>query len=113
MNERDNALYSAIYAATGKSISPALPEIVRAILPGTTEEGRTKAMATAAIYSLAGAIREIAKYEASQYEVYRKLARCVVAGFTSDPGTSDLDNEQPIFVRMTLGDYRAAARLEL
>jgi len=37
-----------------------------------------------------------------------KLFHC---GFTEDPGTSDLDNEQPIAVRMTLGDYRKLTRL--
>jgi hypothetical protein len=36
----------------------------------------------------------------------------VCAGFTYDPGHSDLDDEQPIHVRMTLGDYRAAVRLK-
>lgn len=38
----------------------------------------------------------------------RELAQAVVDGFTYDPGTSDLDNEQPITVRMTLGQYRKA-----
>lgn len=28
------------------------------------------------------------------------------AGYTPDPGTSDLYNEQPIYLRITLGDYR-------
>lgn len=35
-----------------------------------------------------------------------KAAGPVIAGFTYDPGTSDLDDEQPIIVRMTLGEYR-------
>jgi len=35
----------------------------------------------------------------------------VVSGYVYDPGSSDLDDEQPIHVRMTLGDYRRAARL--
>lgn len=35
-------------------------------------------------------------------------AEAIVAGYTYDPGSSDLDNEQPIVVRMTLGDYRKA-----
>jgi hypothetical protein len=39
------------------------------------------------------------------------LVKAVVDGFTSDPGTSDLDNEQPITVRMSLGEYRRAERL--
>lgn len=41
------------------------------------------------------------------------LIRAVVAGFTYDPGHSDLDNEQPITVQMTLGDYRLACALRL
>ena len=41
----------------------------------------------------------------------RKLVQTIVSGFTYDPGHSDLDDEQPIHVRMTLGDYRAACRL--
>jgi len=36
--------------------------------------------------------------------------RVVLAGFKTDPGTSDLDDEQPINVWMTLGDYRRMAR---
>lgn len=39
------------------------------------------------------------------------LVRAVVGGFEYDPGCSDLDNEQPISVRMSLGDYRRALRL--
>lgn len=35
----------------------------------------------------------------------------VLAGFIPDPGTSDLDDEQPINVSMTLGDYRRIQRL--
>ena len=40
------------------------------------------------------------------------LLQAICAGFTYDPGHSDLDNEQPIHVRMTLGDYRRASRLK-
>lgn len=36
------------------------------------------------------------------------LLNAIVAGYAYDPGDSDLDNEQPINVRMTLGDYRLA-----
>lgn len=32
-------------------------------------------------------------------------------GYYYDPGDSDLDDEQLIHVRMTLGDYRRARRL--
>ncbi len=35
----------------------------------------------------------------------------LVDGYSYDPGDSDLDNEQPISVRMTLGDYRRASAL--
>ena len=34
-----------------------------------------------------------------------------VNGFTEDPSTADLYNEQPISVRVTLGDWRALRRL--
>jgi len=37
--------------------------------------------------------------------------KIIVDGYSYDPGDSDLDNEQPISVRMTLGDYRKALRL--
>lgn len=39
------------------------------------------------------------------------VVREVVNGFTYDPGHSDLDDEQPINVNMTLGAYRRAHRL--
>lgn len=39
------------------------------------------------------------------------ILRSVVAGFEPDPGTSDLDNEQPLNVRMDLGTYRKARAL--
>jgi hypothetical protein len=39
------------------------------------------------------------------------LIEAVCAGFTPDPGTSDLDNEQPIHVCIPLGEYRRATRL--
>ncbi len=41
----------------------------------------------------------------------KPLVQAVVAGFTYDPGHSDLDNEQPINVRLPLGEYRRAVRL--
>lgn len=40
------------------------------------------------------------------------VLKAVCEGFTYDPGHSDLDDEQPIHVRMTLGDYRRASRLK-
>lgn len=39
------------------------------------------------------------------------ILRAIVNGYDYNPGDSDLDNEQTIHVRMTLGDYRAAALL--
>jgi hypothetical protein len=39
------------------------------------------------------------------------LLRAVVAGYDYNPGDSDLDDEQPIHVRMTLGEYRRAVRI--
>ncbi len=40
------------------------------------------------------------------------VLKVVAEGFVYDPGCSDLDNEQPIWVHMTLGDYRRASRLK-
>lgn len=41
------------------------------------------------------------------------LLEAVVGGYSSNPiGDSDLDDEQPITVMMTLGDYRRAYRLK-
>jgi hypothetical protein len=40
------------------------------------------------------------------------VLKAVASGYTYDPGSSDLDDEQPIHVRMTLGDYRRASRLK-
>jgi hypothetical protein len=37
--------------------------------------------------------------------------KIIVDGYDYNPGDSDLDNEQPIHVRMNLGDYRRAAAL--
>ena len=39
------------------------------------------------------------------------LVRAVVEGMDYNPGHSDLDDEQPINVSMTLGEYRRARRL--
>ena len=35
----------------------------------------------------------------------------ITEGYDYTPGDSDLDDEQPIHVRMTLGDYRRARRV--
>jgi hypothetical protein len=52
----------------------------------------------------------------SNTEVLRRnvlpVLKAVVGGFTYDPGHSDLDDEQSVSVRMTLGDYRLAVRLQ-
>lgn len=37
----------------------------------------------------------------------------VSQGYSYDPGDSDLDDEQPIWVRITLGDYRRVSKLAL
>lgn len=37
--------------------------------------------------------------------------KAIVGGYIYDPGDSDLDDQQPISVRMTLGDYRRATHL--
>ena len=39
------------------------------------------------------------------------LVKAVVKGMTYDPGHSDLDDEQPIHVCISLGEYRRARRL--
>lgn len=39
------------------------------------------------------------------------LIKAIVNGMVYDPGHSDLDAEQPIYVSMTLGDYRSARSL--
>lgn len=41
----------------------------------------------------------------------QRLIRAVVAGMEYDPGHSDLNDEQPVWVRLTLGDYRLACQL--
>src|ERR1035438_7556390 len=131
MNERDDVLFSTIQASTGNTRSDMLLEMVRAALPGTTKPGRTRAMHTTAVYHFIDVMQEIARYEiansvtieaynelrdyndhliarladAPTVDAYHRLIQLILAGFAPDPGTSDLDNEQPIFVRMTLGDY--------
>jgi len=35
-------------------------------------------------------------------------AQAVINGYDYTPGDSDLDDEQPIYISMTLGDYRKA-----
>ena len=40
------------------------------------------------------------------------LVKAICSGFEYNPGHSDLDDEQPIHVSMTLGDYRRAKRLQ-
>ncbi len=40
------------------------------------------------------------------------VLRAVCTGYVYDPGSSDLDDEQVIHARITLGDYRRASRLK-
>ena len=42
---------------------------------------------------------------------YLHLLRTALDGYDYNPGDSDLDNEQPIYVRMTLKEYRALRSL--
>jgi hypothetical protein len=39
------------------------------------------------------------------------MLKLVKSGYDYNPGSSDLDDEQPISVSMTLGDYRKIVRL--
>lgn len=39
------------------------------------------------------------------------ILQAITDGYRYTPGDSDLDNEQPINVRMTLGEYRRASNL--
>jgi hypothetical protein len=43
---------------------------------------------------------------AHDFETLRLAASKLRDGFTYDPGHSDLDNEQPVWVRCSLGDWR-------
>ena len=52
----------------------------------------------------------------SDYQFIKKadvlpLLRAVVGSFVPDPGTSDLDDEQPCRITIPLGEYRRAVRL--
>jgi hypothetical protein len=40
------------------------------------------------------------------------LLNQIVLGYDYDPGSSDLDDEQPINIFITLGEYRRARRLQ-
>lgn len=46
-----------------------------------------------------------------QYQDVVNLLGAVLRGYGYDPGSSDLDNEQPIHVCMPLGEYRRAMRM--
>jgi hypothetical protein len=40
------------------------------------------------------------------------IFQLIAAAYENDPGTSDLDDEQPVYpIRLTLGDVRLARRL--
>lgn len=47
----------------------------------------------------------------SENEALKEALRPFFDGFSYDPGHSDLDNEQPISVRVQLGDWRRARRV--
>lgn len=40
------------------------------------------------------------------------LVNAVIVGFGLDPGISDLDDEQPVWLSIPLGEYRRAVRLK-
>lgn len=46
----------------------------------------------------------------AENEALKEALRPFFDGFSYDPGHSDLDNEQPISVRVQLGDWRRARR---
>lgn len=50
-------------------------------------------------------------YRRATDRVLLRLLDHIVEGFVYDPGHSDLDNEQPISINITLGDYRMASAL--
>ncbi len=41
-------------------------------------------------------------------QAVRLILRAILDGYDYNPGSSDLDDEQIIHVRMTLGEYRRA-----
>lgn len=48
------------------------------------------------------------KRKLAVYDDLLASLRALVAGFTPDPGTSDLYNEQPIYLSVPLGEWRKA-----
>jgi hypothetical protein len=54
---------------------------------------------------------QFVEIESRELAVLLSLAGVIREGYDYDPGSSDLDDEQPIHVRMTLGDYRKARRV--
>ena len=52
-------------------------------------------------------VRDALLWRKQQKDIF-SLLQVIENGFTYDPGHSDLDNEQPIVVRITLGDYLRA-----
>ena len=51
------------------------------------------------------------KRKPEESELAQLVADVLNRGYIYDPGHSDLDNDQPIDVRMTLGEYRAIKAL--
>jgi hypothetical protein len=56
--------------------------------------------------SLSGKVLRCKKERDDALELLKRVA----AGYDYNPGDSDLDDEQPIHVSMTLGDYRRIRR---
>ena len=60
-----------------------------------------------------GELTKIAEHAQKAADHRQLLAEALIPllkGFTYDPGHSDLDNEQPITLHVTLGDFRRAER---
>lgn len=57
-------------------------------------------------------LTEVIKEREKLKKYLLELSEAITNGFSYDPGHSDLYNEQPIHVRMTLGDYRRASDLK-
>jgi hypothetical protein len=89
VNLARNILGSDVQLVTDKGIAllaQAVLEMDRALLNGPNGEGYPGI--------------------AHDFETLRLAASKLRDGFTYDPGHSDLDNEQPVWVRCSLGDWR-------
>ena len=63
-------------------------------------------------YNTESAARQVAHFAVNEIKNLRNALRPFVESFDNHPGISDLDNDQPITVRVKLGEWRRA-RAEL